>query len=121
MPHKWRFFWGNYFPDFQPNQNKKLGWSVSKQHLPLRKSKSNRYTIIAIPYNPYEPNPYSRWTIDGLLNIENELKVVEEFWDFLGKKYIMIYLLVLNELKSRCEKKLLIILNNLLTTICFPF
>lgn len=41
-------------------------------------------TIIAIPYNPYEPRPYSRWTIRGMLDLQNELKVAEEFWDFLG-------------------------------------
>lgn len=41
-------------------------------------------TMIAIPYNPYEPKPYSRWTMAGMLDLENELKVAEEFWDFLG-------------------------------------
>jgi len=41
-------------------------------------------TLIAIPYNPYEPAPYSRWTMRGMLDLGNELKVAEEFWDFLG-------------------------------------
>lgn len=41
-------------------------------------------TLIAIPYNPYEPKPYSRWTMTGMLDLEKELKVAEEFWDFLG-------------------------------------
>ena len=41
-------------------------------------------TLIAIPYNPYEPKPYSRWTMAGILDLENELKVAEEFWNFLG-------------------------------------
>lgn len=41
-------------------------------------------TIIAIPYNPYEPQPYNRWTIRGMLDLGNELKVGNEFWDFLG-------------------------------------
>jgi len=43
-------------------------------------------TIIAIPYNPYEPKPYSRWTMAGMLDLERELKVADEFWDFLGGK-----------------------------------
>jgi type II restriction enzyme len=43
-------------------------------------------TLIAIPYNPYEPKPYSRWTMAGMLDLEEELKVAEEFWDFLGGK-----------------------------------
>ncbi len=41
-------------------------------------------TLIAIPYNPYEPKPYARWTMAGMLDLENELKVAKEFWDFLG-------------------------------------
>jgi len=41
-------------------------------------------TLIAIPYNPYEPKPYSRWTMAGMLDLENELKVAHEFWDFLS-------------------------------------
>jgi hypothetical protein len=46
--------------------------------------KADINTIIAIPYNPYEPKPYSRWTMAGMLDLENELKVANEFWDFLG-------------------------------------
>ena len=45
---------------------------------------ANVNTLIAIPYNPYEPKPYERWTLKGMLDLENELKVAEEFWDFLG-------------------------------------
>jgi len=44
--------------------------------------KVNSY--IAIPYNPYEPKPYERWTLKGMMDLDNELKVAEEFWDFLG-------------------------------------
>lgn len=41
-------------------------------------------TLIAIPYNPYEPKPYNRWTIRGMLDLQHELKVAEDFWDFLA-------------------------------------
>lgn len=41
-------------------------------------------TAIAIPYNPYEPKPYERWTMKGILDLKCELYVAEEFWDFLG-------------------------------------
>lgn len=44
----------------------------------------NIQTIIAIPYNPYEPQPYNRWTMRGMLDLDHELKVAAEFWDFLG-------------------------------------
>ena len=46
--------------------------------------KASVNTLIAIPYNPYEPKPYSRWTMAGMLDLDKELKVGEEFWDFLG-------------------------------------
>jgi hypothetical protein len=48
--------------------------------------KADIKTYIAIPYNPYEPEPYNRWTMRGMLDLKNELKVAEEFWDFLGGK-----------------------------------
>lgn len=45
---------------------------------------ANIQTCIAIPYNPYEPQPYNRWTMRGMLDLDNELKVGAEFWDFIG-------------------------------------
>jgi len=46
--------------------------------------KADVNTLIAIPYNPYDPKPYSRWTMAGMLDLDHELKVADEFWDFLG-------------------------------------
>ncbi|HOV16048.1 MAG TPA: TdeIII family type II restriction endonuclease [Candidatus Cloacimonadota bacterium] len=43
-------------------------------------------SFIAIPYNPYEPKPYERWTMAGMLDLKYDLKVAEEYWDFLGGK-----------------------------------
>jgi len=54
---------------------------------------ANIYTLIAIPYNPYYPKPYSRWTMAGMLDLQNELVVAEEFWDFLGGKGSYLHLL----------------------------
>ena len=48
--------------------------------------KANIHTLIAIPYNPYDPQPYNRWTMRGMLDLEYELKVADEFWDFIGGK-----------------------------------
>ncbi|MBA7539915.1 hypothetical protein ES705_32204 [subsurface metagenome] len=41
-------------------------------------------TLIAIPYNPYYPEPYNRWTMKGLFDLPKEILVAEELWDFLG-------------------------------------
>jgi len=43
-------------------------------------------TIVAIPYNPYEPNLYERWTLQGLFDLRQEVLVGNEFWDLLGGK-----------------------------------
>ncbi len=50
----------------------------------LKYPDANVNSYIAIPYNPYEPKPYERWTLKGMLDLDKELKVAEEFWDFLG-------------------------------------
>jgi hypothetical protein len=44
----------------------------------------NIFTGLAIPYNPYEPAPYARWTFQGMFDLTKEIKVADEFWDFLG-------------------------------------
>jgi type II restriction enzyme len=44
----------------------------------------NIKTIVAIPYNPYEPEPYERWTLQGLFDLKSEVLVGKELWDLLG-------------------------------------
>jgi type II restriction enzyme len=67
--------------DFQKFKQTLLVWAG----IAYTQSKNLKvHTLIAIPYNPYEPQPYQRWTIKGMLDDSNELKVAEEFWDFLG-------------------------------------
>jgi len=45
---------------------------------------ANVNTLISIPYNPYEPKPYARWTMKGMLDLNREVMVAQEFWDFLS-------------------------------------
>jgi hypothetical protein len=43
------------------------------------------FTRLAIPYNPYHPEPYERWTLKGLYDLENnEILVGREFWNFVA-------------------------------------
>ena len=49
-----------------------------------KKPKAKINTLIAIPYNPYEPEQYNRWTMCKMLDLDKELFVADEFWDFLG-------------------------------------
>jgi len=69
--------------EFESYKRTLLEWTASYfyQH-----PKSEVFTMIAIPYNPYEPKPYVRWTMKGMLDLKYEVKVAEEFWDFLSGK-----------------------------------
>lgn len=49
-------------------------------------NKAKINTLLAIPYNPYEPEPYQRWTLQGLFDLEREVLVAEDYWDFIGKE-----------------------------------
>ncbi|MDX2305609.1 MAG: TdeIII family type II restriction endonuclease [Microscillaceae bacterium] len=42
------------------------------------------HSYVSIPYNPYHPEPYQRWTVKGMLDLPQKLKVAEEFWNYLG-------------------------------------
>ena len=67
--------------DFQKFKRTLLEWCA----IALAKNPDlDIHSLIAIPYNPYEPGPYERWTLKGMLDLEQELKVADEFWDFLG-------------------------------------
>jgi len=47
------------------------------------------FTRLAIPYNPYHPEPYERWTLKGLYDLENgEVLVGKEFWNFIASDNI---------------------------------
>lgn len=46
-------------------------------------------TRLAIPYNPYHPHPYERWTLKGLYDLKNmEIMVGKEFWNFVASDEI---------------------------------
>ena len=46
--------------------------------------KAKVHTLLAIPYNPYAPEPYRRWTSKGMLDPDKELMIGEDFWNYLG-------------------------------------
>lgn len=88
---------------FAKSKEKLLQW------IALRKKKVN--TILAIPYNPYHPEPYSRFTMQGFLDEEKELFVAEKFWEFLGgkgtyKEVLEIFDEVGKEFKEKIQRKI---------------
>lgn len=73
--------------------------------------KSEVFTRLAIPYNPYHPEPYERWTLKGLYDLKrNEILVGEEFWNFVAcdniyEELLDIFQKVGEELRSEIDKK----------------
>ena len=69
------------------------------------------FTRLAIPYNPYHPQPYERWTLRGLYDLDRgEILVGEEFWNFVANDDIYDDLLDVfqeagNELREEIDKK----------------
>jgi len=69
------------------------------------------FTRLAIPYNPYHPHPYERWTLKGLYDLENgEILVGQEFWNFIANNRIYEELLdifqeVGEKLRNEIDKK----------------
>ena len=41
-------------------------------------------TAIALPYNPYHPEPYRRWTLKGMMDLSHDVYVAEDFWNFMA-------------------------------------
>ncbi len=69
--------------NFQGYKRMLLEWTAAElAHDPDAKVN----TFIAMPYNPYEPGPYRRWTMKGLFDLNKEILVAEELWEFLGGK-----------------------------------
>ncbi len=88
---------------FAKSKQKLLEWVA------LRKKKVT--TILAIPYNPYHPEPYSRFTMQGYLDEDEELYVAEPFWELLGGKgtyeeVLSIFDEVGKEFKDRIQAKI---------------
>lgn len=67
--------------DFRAYKRQLLEWVAIRGQ---QNNAVNIKTLLAIPYNPYEPKPYERWTLKGMLDLDSELKVAKELWDFLG-------------------------------------
>src|SRR3989338_10748362 len=63
---------------FTKSKVKLLEWTARKQK-PIK-------AILAFPYNPYHPEPYSRFTEQGVVEHGKEFMIAEEYWDFVGGK-----------------------------------
>jgi len=87
---------------FEKSKTKLLEWVA-------RRRKSVK-VFLAFPYNPYHPEPYSRFTETGMMNHPNDFLVGEEYWNFIGGENTFAQLLqtfdeVGKEFKEKLKKK----------------
>lgn len=61
---------------FTKSKTKLLEW-VARHRSPIK-------VFLAFPYNPYHPQPYERFTEQGVLDRGKEFLIGKEYWDFLG-------------------------------------
>jgi len=61
---------------FTKSKTKLLEW-VARRRGPIK-------VFLAFPYNPYHPQPYERFTEQGVLEKGEEFLIGKEYWDFLG-------------------------------------
>jgi len=94
--------------EFSALKLKLLRWTA----LRLSQNKNAKvFTRLAIPYNPYHPEPYQRWTLKGLYDLDKrEILVGEEFWNFVANDEIYEELLDVfeeagNELREEIDRK----------------
>ena len=87
---------------------KLLRWSALRLS---QNKKAKVFTRLAIPYNPYHPEPYERWTLRGLYDLEKaEILVGDDFWNFVASDKIYEELLdvfqeVGEELRAEIDEK----------------
>jgi len=85
--------------------------SVKGKQKQKENKKAKVFTRLAIPYNPYHPEPYERWTLKGLYDLDKgEILVGEGFWNFVASDNIYEELLdvfqeVGEELRDEADKK----------------
>jgi len=67
--------------NFQDYKRTLLKWAAA---ILGRDPESIVNTMIGVPYNPYEPKPYNRWTAEKVLDMQQDILIADELWDFIG-------------------------------------
>ena len=70
--------------EFVALKRKLLKWTALRLSV---KKNADVVTRLAMPYNPYHPKPYERWTSRGLYDLKaGEVLVGAEFWNTISQK-----------------------------------
>ncbi len=68
---------------FEKLKHNTLKWIASYYAGSSSLKQPKTFSGLAIPYNPYHPDPYKRWTTKSMFSDE-QLLVGEDFWNFLA-------------------------------------
>jgi len=82
---------------FTKSKSKLLEWVARKR------KKIN--VFLAFPYNPYYPNLYDRFTVQGLMKPGEDLLIGEQYWDYIGGKNTFTELLELFDVVGKAYKE----------------
>ncbi len=87
---------------FEKSKTKLLEWVA-------RRRKSIK-VFLCFPYNPYHPDPYTRFTEVGMMEHKKDFLIGDEYWEFLGgentfNELLSIFDDVGKEFKERINKK----------------
>ena len=66
---------------FEDHKRQLLRWTAAVLH---QRPEARVSAMLALPYNPHEPKPYKWWTMQGMYDLQEQVKVAEGFWDFLA-------------------------------------
>jgi len=88
---------------FTKSKTKLLEW-VARRRSPVK-------VFLAFPYNPYYPQPYERFTEQGVLEKGKEFLIGKEYWDFLGgektfEQLLELFDLVGKKFKEKIQQKI---------------
>ena len=88
---------------FTKSKTKLLEW-VARRRSPIK-------IFLAFPYNPYHPQPYERFTEQGVLDRGKEFLIGKEYWDFLGgentfEELLMLFDTVGKKFKEKIRDKI---------------
>ena len=68
---------------FQKMKDDMLRWTAAVLY---EEPKTEIAAMLGMPYNPNYPKPYEHWTVRGVVEKGTQLKMADEFWDFLAGK-----------------------------------
>lgn len=88
---------------FTKSKSKLLEW-IARRRRPVK-------VFLVFPYNPYYPQPYERFTEQGMLEKGKEFLIGKEYWDFLGgektfEQLLELFDLVGKKFKEKIQQKI---------------